>query len=61
VAHFGLDAGRFVNSRVGLQLHLRGVNAKVVQGGVMRIGDVTKKMTWTPLSPTTRTNPADDA
>jgi hypothetical protein len=61
VARFGPDAGRFVNSPVGRQLQLRGVNAKVVQRGVIRIGDVTKKMTWAPLSPTTSINAADDA
>ena len=27
---FGLDAHRFVNSEVGTELHLRGVNARVV-------------------------------
>jgi hypothetical protein len=43
VARFGLAAMRFVNSPVGQQLRLRGVNARVVQRGVIRIGDVTKK------------------
>jgi MOSC domain-containing protein YiiM len=41
-ARFGLDAMKFVNSPVGTQLHLRGINAKVVQPGVIRVGDVAK-------------------
>jgi len=40
---FGLDAMRFVNSPLGKRLHLRGVNARVVQGGVIRVGDVVRK------------------
>jgi hypothetical protein len=44
VARFGLEAMRFVNSSLGKQLHLRGVNAKVVQGGVIRVGDVARKV-----------------
>jgi MOSC domain-containing protein YiiM len=52
VTRFGLDAGKFVNSPVGRQLHLRGVNARVVQRGTIRIGDVTKKMTGQDVSHT---------
>jgi hypothetical protein len=44
VARFGLEAMKFVNSPVGKQLHLRGVNAKVVQAGTIRVGDVTRKI-----------------
>jgi hypothetical protein len=44
VARFGLDAMKFVNSPIGRQLHLRGVNAKVIQGAVIRIGDVVRKV-----------------
>jgi hypothetical protein len=44
VARFGLDAMKFVNSAVGKQLHLRGINAKVVQPGTIRVGDIAKKM-----------------
>lgn len=40
VARFGLDAMKFVNSPVGKQLRLRGINAKVVQPGVIRVGDI---------------------
>lgn len=44
VARFGLDAMKFVNSEVGKQLCLRGINAKVVQGGVVKIGDTAKRV-----------------
>jgi hypothetical protein len=44
VARFGLDAMKFVNSPVGRELQLRGINAKVVQAGVIRVGNVAKKL-----------------
>jgi len=44
VARFGLDAMKFVNSPVGRQLHLRGLNAKVIQSGIIRVGDVARKI-----------------
>ncbi len=44
VARFGLDAMKFVNSPVGKQLHLRGICAKVVQPGSIRVGDVARKL-----------------
>ena len=44
VARFGRDAMMFVNSPVGKQLHLRGVNARVVQGGIIRVGDAARKI-----------------
>lgn len=40
---FGPDASRFVNSPVGRAHNLRGVNARVVAGGVVRTGDVVTK------------------
>ncbi len=43
VARFGLEAMKFVNSPLGKQLHLRGINAKVVQPGVIHVGDTMKK------------------
>lgn len=43
-ARFGPDAMKFVNSPEGKQLHLRGVNAKVVQPGDIRGGDEVKKL-----------------
>ena len=42
-ARFGLDALRFVNSTAGRALNLRGINARVVQSGVVRPGDVIRK------------------
>lgn len=42
-ARFGMDAMRFVNSPVGRRLRLRGINAKVVQVGTIRVGDVVSK------------------
>jgi hypothetical protein len=43
MARFGRDAVKFVNSPVGRELNLRGINARVVQPGVIRIGDLVKK------------------
>ena len=43
-ARFGLEAMKFVNSPLGKELHLRGINAKVVQAGIIRTGDVAKKI-----------------
>jgi hypothetical protein len=43
-ARFGSDALRFINSPTGRQLRLRGVNARVVEPGVVRTGDeITKR------------------
>jgi hypothetical protein len=42
-ARFGVDALKFVNSKVGRELNLRGVNAKIVDGGVVRRGDAIAK------------------
>jgi hypothetical protein len=44
VERYGVNAMKFVNSVVGRQLNLRGINAKVIQAGVIRIGDRVKKM-----------------
>ena len=43
-ARFGQDAIKFVNSPLGKELHLRGLNAKVVQSGIIQVGDVVKKI-----------------
>ena len=43
-ARFGIDALKFVNSPVGKELHLRGINAKVVQSGEIRVGDAVRKV-----------------
>jgi hypothetical protein len=44
VARFGSDAMKFVNSPVGRANNLRGINAKVIQPGAIRVGDVARKM-----------------
>jgi MOSC domain-containing protein YiiM len=36
---FGVDAVKFVNSAVGRELNLRGVNTRIVHGGMVRTGD----------------------
>jgi MOSC domain-containing protein YiiM len=43
VERFGLDAVNFVNSPLGKQLHLRGINARVVRAGVIQVGDPIRK------------------
>jgi len=44
VSRFGLEAMKFVNSPIGRQLNLRGINARVVQAGRVRVGDVVRKL-----------------
>jgi hypothetical protein len=44
VERFGVEAMKFVNSDVGRELQLRGINAKVIQAGVIRVGDRAKKL-----------------
>ena len=39
----GLDALKFVNSSVGKHLRLRGINARVIRPGTIRVGDVVTK------------------
>jgi hypothetical protein len=41
---FGIDAVKFVNSPLGKELHLRGINAKVVKAGTISIGDIVEKV-----------------
>jgi MOSC domain-containing protein YiiM len=41
---FGIDAARFVNSPEGKELHLRGINARVVHAGTVSAGDVASKV-----------------
>jgi hypothetical protein len=43
-ARFGHDAWRFVNSRAGRELRLRGLNARVVSPGTVRPGDMIRKL-----------------
>jgi hypothetical protein len=44
VSRFGVEAMKFVNSPVGLELCLRGINARVIQSGVIKVGQVAKKV-----------------
>jgi MOSC domain-containing protein YiiM len=41
---FGLDALRFISSPVGRELNLRGINAHVVTGGTVRVGDAVSAL-----------------
>ena len=43
-ARFGRDAVLFVNSPEGRELRLRGANARVVVAGIVRAGDVVRKV-----------------
>jgi hypothetical protein len=44
VSRFGEDAVKFVNSPLGKRLRLRGLNARVVRPGVIRVGDAVRKI-----------------
>ena len=43
-ARFGVAALKFVNSPEGKQLHMRGINTRVIEPGIVRVGDVVKKL-----------------
>jgi MOSC domain-containing protein YiiM len=43
-SRFGVEALKFVNSPEGKRLHLRGINTRVIQAGVIRVGDVVRKI-----------------
>jgi len=43
-ARFGVDAMVFVNSGRGKKLNFRGINAKVIQSGDIKVGDVSRKL-----------------
>jgi len=47
VARFGIEAMKFVNSPVGKELCLRGINAKIIQGGVIQVGQTVRKISNT--------------
>jgi MOSC domain-containing protein YiiM len=44
LAHLGDDALAFVNSDLDRQLRLRGLHGRVVHGGVVRPGDVVRRI-----------------
>lgn len=44
VTRFGVEAMKFVNSGLGKQLNLRGINAKVVTTGIVRNEDTVRKV-----------------
>ena len=44
VARFGVEAMEFVNSELGKLLCLRGINAKIIQGGTVKVGQTAKKI-----------------
>ena len=44
VERFGVDAMKWVNSDVGRGLRLRGLNARVIQAGVIHAGDTVTKI-----------------
>ena len=44
VERFGVDATKFVNARERRDLHLRGINARVVRPGVLHVGDAVSKL-----------------
>jgi MOSC domain-containing protein YiiM len=50
VERFGAEAMRFVNSRLGRQLRLRGMNACVVVPGIVRLGDPATKASASPTA-----------
>jgi hypothetical protein len=44
VSRFGMDAMLFVNSGLGRQLHLRGINAWVTKPGRVRVGELIRRL-----------------
>jgi len=44
VQRFGKDAATFVNAKATRSLQLRGIYAKVIQSGTVKVGDVIKKL-----------------
>ena len=43
-ARFGLDAMAFISSPEGRSWNLRGINARVIRPGVIRVGDIMRKI-----------------
>lgn len=48
-ARFGEDALRFVNSRIGRELRLRGLNARIIVSGIVRASDEVRKLPAEPM------------
>ena len=44
VSRFGAEAMQFVNSPLGKSLCLRGINAKIIQGGTVKVGQTARKL-----------------
>jgi hypothetical protein len=44
ISRFGVDAAKFVNSPLGRELNLRGVNARVIESGRIKVGDIVRKV-----------------
>jgi hypothetical protein len=44
IVRFGIEAQKFVNSDVGRKFNLRGINARVIVGGEVRVGDTIAKL-----------------
>jgi hypothetical protein len=47
VARFGADAMKFVNSPLGRELCLRGINARIIKSGMIRVGETARKISNT--------------
>ena len=45
VERYGADANRFVNSKEGQRLNLRGIFARIVQAGTVEVGDEVEVLT----------------
>ena len=60
VARFGLDAMKFVNSPAGRSLRLRGLNARVVKGGTITVGDRVRRLPAEISSPSGNRRPGDE-
>ena len=43
-ARFGSDALRWINSPIGRELRMRGMNTRVVEGGTIRTGDAVRRV-----------------
>jgi MOSC domain-containing protein YiiM len=44
VKRFGVDALKFANSPLGREMHLRGIYARVIEGGMVRRGDAIRRL-----------------